>query len=510
MKKNPSLVANVMSNWVSMSVNIITSFFLTPYIILKLGKEGYGIWVLVLSVVGYYGLLDLGLHSATIRFAAYYIGRKDYISLNKTVNTSLGMFSFLGLVIIALSFLLSPLLPDFFKVNDRQSNEFQSMLLLVGISVGIGFGRRVFDATIMACERFVLLNILSSFFLIIRTIATFAVLWVGLGLIGIGWVELGIEVLNFTSKLITILGIEKRIKLSLVDAQKKMAAVLLRFGGVTFITLLGDMLRFGVGSVIVGRFINLEAVSIYGIAYTLVNLFLRISNACTVVTFPRLSVLAGSDMDSFRLNYLKYSHLTALLITGIAVELVLLSPDFIRLWVGEAFRDAVPITAILAVSLSTDFATSVSINALKALDKQRYYAIQTIIEGGINLILSLILVRYLGLVGVALGTAIPLLIVKIFVQPIYTSGIVGVSLHSYFIKTIIQPIGLGLFIFALFYFTGILGNCESYLNLVIKGIVIGCAFIAVTFFTAISEADRLRLRLWIAEKYASFCRENEI
>ena len=61
---NPSLKVNALSNWVSLGVNVIIGFVLTPFIIRSLGKTGYGIWTLVCSFVGYYGLLNLGVGSA--------------------------------------------------------------------------------------------------------------------------------------------------------------------------------------------------------------------------------------------------------------------------------------------------------------------------------------------------------------------------------------------------------------------------------------------------------------
>jgi O-antigen/teichoic acid export membrane protein len=44
------------------------SFFMMPFLVRNLGDRMYGIWTLVGSVLGYYGLIDIGLSSAVVRF----------------------------------------------------------------------------------------------------------------------------------------------------------------------------------------------------------------------------------------------------------------------------------------------------------------------------------------------------------------------------------------------------------------------------------------------------------
>ena len=73
-----------MSNWTTLIINLAVGFFLTPYIITHLGKTGFGIWTLVGSIIGYYGVLDLGVSSAITRYVARYAGLKDYNALNHT------------------------------------------------------------------------------------------------------------------------------------------------------------------------------------------------------------------------------------------------------------------------------------------------------------------------------------------------------------------------------------------------------------------------------------------
>jgi O-antigen/teichoic acid export membrane protein len=54
------VLKNVGSSWFTLGVSILVGTFLSPFILHRLGDTAFGIWVLIFSVTGYYGLFDLG------------------------------------------------------------------------------------------------------------------------------------------------------------------------------------------------------------------------------------------------------------------------------------------------------------------------------------------------------------------------------------------------------------------------------------------------------------------
>ena len=68
-------VSNVLWTWGGTATGIIIAFLVTPYMVRKIGYAHFGIWTLTLSLVEYYWLIDIGLRSATIKFAAEYLCR---------------------------------------------------------------------------------------------------------------------------------------------------------------------------------------------------------------------------------------------------------------------------------------------------------------------------------------------------------------------------------------------------------------------------------------------------
>lgn len=119
MSRRPSLKINAISNWTSLVVQVAIGFFLTPFVIRHLGQSGYGVWVLVGSFIGYYGLLNLGVGSAITRYIARFSAQNDTENLNETVNSALAMFCITGIVAVAISVVIARTLATFFKIDHR-------------------------------------------------------------------------------------------------------------------------------------------------------------------------------------------------------------------------------------------------------------------------------------------------------------------------------------------------------------------------------------------------------
>jgi len=81
-----------------------------------------------------------------------------------------------------------------------------------------------------------------------------------------------------------------------------------------------------------------------------------------------------------------------------------------------------------------------SIVALVSLGRHRALGSWTLGEGVANLILSVYLGYKHGLVGVALGTTIPLLVVKLTLQPWYTLRMLGLSARAYIQNSLARPV----------------------------------------------------------------------
>src|SRR5258706_13394947 len=90
------IIKNISSSWFSLGINVLVGIFLSPFILHHLGDTAFGIWVLIFSVTGYYGLFDLGIRSSLIRYVSTYTATNDSEGLAKLINTSLATYTAIG------------------------------------------------------------------------------------------------------------------------------------------------------------------------------------------------------------------------------------------------------------------------------------------------------------------------------------------------------------------------------------------------------------------------------
>src|SRR5689334_20518601 len=104
------LLVGAVTNWLAFAATLVVGFFLTPYVVRRLGDGPYGVWAFVESLIAYFTLFDLGIAACVVRFVARFHATGDRNDLNRLVSTCLALFVGLGAVVFAIG---SGLLPVF-------------------------------------------------------------------------------------------------------------------------------------------------------------------------------------------------------------------------------------------------------------------------------------------------------------------------------------------------------------------------------------------------------------
>ncbi len=436
----PSLLVNALSNWGAFGVSIMIGLFLSPYIIGHLGKSGYGIWMLISSIIGYYGILDLGVTSAITRYVARYAGQKDYGALNETVSTALAIFTAVALVVLGGSFLVGAFLPGFFRVPADQVANFRHVVWILGAGTALGFPGYLLGAVTRAHERFVAANLVNVAVTLLRSGLIILFLSRGGGLIGLSFAHLASAVVLLGLNILVCRKILPHFRPNKDSIRWRTVRTLFIFGAASTVSMVADQMRFNLDSFVLGKWVSLPAVAVFGIAAQLMNYFLQfISNGTQAVYMPRYAAMDGERKDAqLKKLFLNSLSISAFLSFGLGTMMILFGKDFIRLWVGEGFTEAAPVLMILTICYSIALAQNPGIALVYALKKHYLFAGASLLEGICNLALSIYLAPRYGIIGVALGTAVPMLIIKLFIQPIYVSRLIQVSILQYW-KKILPP-----------------------------------------------------------------------
>jgi O-antigen/teichoic acid export membrane protein len=478
-------------------------FFLMPFLVHALGDRMYGYWALVGTLLGYYGILDLGITPAVQFQVAKAIGQGDGESPNRTLSTAVVVCAGLGLIALAITIVVAVCCP-LFIANAGDVRLFRTVVIIVGVGFALGFPGRALMGGVHGHLRNDLIALVAILGLIFRTSLIVAALLKGKGIIGLALVSLLTESAMYLAYYLILRRIQKGLHISFALADKNVFKELLHYGGYSVVIRVGDQLRLAVDAWMVAAFVGLGAVAHYTIGSRLSGYFLSFILSAVGLLQSWFSQLLGSrDYVGIRKTLTLGTRVAAALSTIVMVSFVLYGRAFISEWMGPFYADAYRPSAILMAALFCDLAQQPSVTYLNGVSRNRYLAFQTLGEGVANLLLSMYWARPYGMIGVALGTLVPMVAAKVFLQPAYVCRHAGIPLRWYYVnvlgKSAVVPALLGLVMWRLLFH-----------NLHVLGLSRVCAIIALqaslcalgAFFLVLDREDRHRVlsKVWSGYK----------
>ena len=434
--------------------NIAASFFLMPFIIQSLGDSLYGYWTLIATLMGYYGFLDLGLSSAITRFISKALSDRDNQGVNEIVNTSLFLFGIIGGITFLITIALYIFVP-FFVDQDPRVGIFQNVLLILGISVSIGFPMRAFVGSLIGQMRYDLLSYIELVKLGLRTALVFYFLGKGYGLFALALITLCVDFVGHTLSVVCFYKEFPKIKIGKRFVLFKWAGQLFSYSKYTFISQLADLIRFRIDFFVVAAYLDLSQVTIYSIASRLNEYFIQLITSALGVLMPVFSKYeAKGDYDSIRRIFLSATKISASITFFVGTCIIFYGSYFIHVWMGAEYDASYTVLTILCLATILGLMQTPSVGLLYGLSKHKYYAVGNSCEGVLNIVFSLMLVRYYGIYGVAMGTLLEMALFKLFIQPVYSCRVIKLSLVEYYCKTLlvvfvkIVPVNMLFFYFA--------------------------------------------------------------
>ena len=110
------LIRNALNNTAGRISQIILALVAVPIFLNKLGTNLYGIYITILSFIGYLAVLDFGIAQGLIKYVAEYSNLNSK-SLHKTINTAFCVQLFIIITWSILILLISNHVPIIFKIN---------------------------------------------------------------------------------------------------------------------------------------------------------------------------------------------------------------------------------------------------------------------------------------------------------------------------------------------------------------------------------------------------------
>lgn len=422
------VLRGTVSNFTGKVVTLGTAFLLTPFILHRLGPEEFGLWALVSSVVSYGSLLDLGIAGAVVKYVAEYQATGSVSRAKSLIATAWTLYSILAIIAITLSVGLAQYFNFLFPIPTGEREIAAKIVLLSGVTLGISILASLPQAVFRGLQRFDIANFMTTFTALYSLAVTVTVLLLGRGVIGLIAANLSATVVLLVLGIVCMRRFAPDLQIGWRGAQRSQIGTIASFSFSLLMMDLAGRLQGRSDEVIIGASLSISAVTPYSLAQRLSSIAHLLTDQFMKVLLPLASELdADDDRARLRALLLTSTRLSLMLFLPIGGTLAVLSPSLLGLWIGTGYAQYASLVQLLIFAGLVNTFQWPAGAILQGMAQHRILASSSMIAGLVTVGLSMVLIRQLGLIGVALGILIPSTVEAVgFVLPC-TMRLIGIG-----------------------------------------------------------------------------------
>ena len=444
--KNKQLVINTISNGALFFLNAIIGFWMTPFLLNRLGVDVYGMIPLANQVTSYLSLLTLALTGGVGRFLSIEIIKRDNKGANRVFNTTFFASIWLVLAISPFVSLFTIYLPKLMRVPQGTEIETQVLFLASFITFFLNFVQTSFLVSSWAMNRFDLRNIAIGISKIIQAVLIVILFYAfrpqvwqfSISLLFSNFVAFGIHYLIFKK-------LTPEIIISYKYFDKTFLKELFSFGKWIVIDQIGSLLLLNIDLLMANQLLGTRVGGEYGslaIIPSTIRLFIT----------SLMSVLSPKQMEYYALDKndsLKTISTSSVKILGMFTAIIVgcicgFSRIILLTWLGNEFVNLWFLLILLVFPLLFTLPLQPLFQLQVAYKKVKVPALATLFFGVINIALIFLFTKrmHLGGEGIALACGIAIILRTTFFSSIYGAKIQNLHWAHY-----LREIFPGIFLF---------------------------------------------------------------
>ena len=418
--RSTNSIKNAITAVVSNIVTILIGIVSQAIFIKTLGAEYLGINGLFTNIVSMLGIVELGIGSAIIYNLYEPIAKDDTEKIKSLMNFYKKSYRIIAVIVFIIGMMVIPFLKNIVgNVSIDINIEFIYSLFIIDVvaSYLLTYKRSILYAN----QKTYITNIVHIGYLIVMNTLQIVILLIAKNFIVYLIIKIICRILE--NVVITIIANrkypyinEKNVKK--ID-KKTTKDIVKKVKGLIFHKV-GSFVVLGTDNIIISKFLGVVTVGLYSnynmIIQAVSNLFLQVFDSLTASVG---NLLVENNCEKSYEIYKNMLMMNSILFTFATTEIICLIEPFIKVWIGEQYLLSKVVLIILMVNFYIQGMRKTCLvfkMAAGVFHEDRYFPI---IESIINIVVSVILVKIIGLPGVFLGTIVSTLPVILISYPKY-------------------------------------------------------------------------------------------
>lgn len=335
---NNSIPRGVIFGFLSWLLPCALAFFATPIVVRHLGAADYGIYVLVLGVIGYSFAFNIG--RAIIKYVAEYHAVNHDERINEVLSATLILNLLVGSIGAGILLLLTnDLVTGILQIEPGLQAKAIPSLQIGALTLALWMIGQIFSSVLQALGRFDLFSQITFAFSALQTVGNVALAWADYSVIVLLWWNLLTIVLTGIAFYLAARRLLPGLRVTVFPSREIFLLVCKFSSGVVAYQLTGNVLlifeRFWVT-----RQLGAEGLTFYVVPMMLAFYIHHFVSSLTLVLFPLTSeVAAQADKTRLLTIYERTTKYILLLVAFITVTAITASREFLNLWLGAEFSE---------------------------------------------------------------------------------------------------------------------------------------------------------------------------
>jgi O-antigen/teichoic acid export membrane protein len=491
---------NVIWNWLGIAITMGLGLILSRFLIIRLGEDVYGLWMVIAALTAYFGLMDLGIRGSVGRYIAYYRAQHDPEEVNRVLNTSLVALCGVGAAIAVATLIAVWVFPHFFTAPPGLEKTARIALLIVGLNLALTFPFAIFDSVLWAMQRFDLLNLIDIPVGILRTALAFYFIGRGDGLLALAVIAISTSALAAIIKAVLSFWIEPQLRLHVRCSSLATAKMIYGYGVWSFLLAAAREGRDKLSPILIGSLLNLNLVTVFSIAARLIGIATQFVVASTGVLTPVSTALHAQEKNDKqqRLFVEGGKYCTAISLFFLLFFFVL-GKSVILLWMGAkgpqiVDEGAARLLDVLVIGEVIPMSQWVTYSMILGMARHKLSAVLAVVEVALMVGLMVALVHPMGLMGICIAVAIAGTLCRGVFQILYGCHLIRLSLWRYTIEALLRPVVLAAPTGVVLYLVAQRYPADTWIKLAAYGLVFSLVYFGGAL-VLLGGADQVRAYL---------------
>ena len=404
------LARNVATTYLARFGIVCSGLFLFPFVTHHVGLSQYGLWLLVNGVTVFFLTADFGMGTSVVRYVAEAHAADDIERMNGVVASTAAFY--LGLAVLAATLFAGCFAVFWGSFNIPAADRGVAAQMVALVAVGqllVGLPLGVFRQTLVGLQRMDLVNSIMVGQTVLRVTGVTVAILAGAGILGVVVVEVAAFILVGAVSAVLCHRLQPGLRVRPGRVSMPLLRSMAPYSAQVFVIGIAALAILQTDDAIISLFLPVAAVAIYGGAWRIYQVCRDIAEAVMGAVVPH-ATRAGAQgrRDVLRDIHVRWTKYSNAVLLAIAVPAIVFAEPVLVLWLGDRFAPAGVVAQILVAGMLLNNVHLVGTGLLTGIGRISSYARYQVAWAVGNLIVSVALVPWLGLRGVALGSVIPL------------------------------------------------------------------------------------------------------